>query len=71
MRITMIGATCGVLASLAAVRFLTSLFGGVQANDARPDVVAFAVLVSAMIAAAYFPARRAARLNPAEVLRSD
>lgn len=71
MRVAAIGVIVGGLGSLAAVRVLRSLFGGVAANDPRPTAVAVAVLALAMVSAAYLPARRAARLNPADALRSD
>jgi putative ABC transport system permease protein len=71
IRVATVGMIAGGVGSFAAARALQSLFGGVAANDPRPTVVAALVLTVAMVAAACIPARRAARLNPASVLRSD
>jgi macrolide transport system ATP-binding/permease protein len=53
------------------LRLLQSLFAGVEMTDVRPALLAAMVLAAAMLSAAYLPARRAARLNPADALRAD
>jgi predicted lysophospholipase L1 biosynthesis ABC-type transport system permease subunit len=64
-----IGIVLGVAASLAGMRFLRSLLFGLEPGD--PLTLAAAALVLAVVAAlaAWLPARRAVRLDPAEVLR--
>jgi putative ABC transport system permease protein len=63
------GAVLGVLGALAMARLLRSLLLGVT----PADPVAFAAAVACLLAAAgiagYLPARRAARVDPATVLR--
>jgi ABC-type antimicrobial peptide transport system permease subunit len=71
MQLAAIGLVVGGLGSMAAVGVLRSLFAGVETGDVRPAAVAAIVLALAMLSAAYLPARRAARLNPAAALRCD
>lgn len=71
MRLAAIGAAIGGLGSIVAYRVLRTLFAGVDAVDVRPAAAALGVLGVALVAATYLPARRAARLNPADALRAD
>jgi putative ABC transport system permease protein len=71
MRIAALGTGVGVVAGWAALRILQSQFDGVSVGDARAAVVAVAVVGAAMLTASWLPARRAARLDPADVLRCD
>ncbi|MGH7446090.1 MAG: ADOP family duplicated permease, partial [Longimicrobiales bacterium] len=71
MRLTALGGIAGALGAIAAFRLLRSLFTGVHAVDVLPVAVAVAVLAIALLAATYLPARRAARLQPLDALRSD
>ncbi len=65
----------GVLAGLAAAavftRIMASLLFGVSATDPATFVTVTGVLVCVAIVASYLPARRAASLDPMEVLRDD
>jgi putative ABC transport system permease protein len=66
-----IGVALGLAGAFAATRLLSSLLYGVGAMD--PPTVAGAALVlgSIAMAAVWIPARRVARIHPAQVLRSD
>ena len=63
------GVAFGLGGSLWAARFVEALLFDVEARDPVTFVGAAAVLVAVGILAAWLPARRAARLNPAAVLR--
>ncbi len=70
-RLVALGAAAGLLASLWGARFVTALLYGVEPRD-LPTFAASAVLLSAVAAlAAWLPARRAARIDPARVLREE
>jgi predicted permease len=71
MRLALTGSVLGALGATAALRVLRSQFPAVRTLDVEAAVVAAGVLALAMFAATYLPARRASRLAPAEVLRSD
>jgi predicted permease len=66
-----VGIGLGVLAAIATTRFLSSLLYGVSPLDPQSFVGAAAVLTSAALLAAYLPARRAARVDPATSLRHE
>jgi len=66
-----VGLAIGLVAAVAFSRVMTGLLYGVSPTDAS-TLVAVTILLSAVaIAAAYMPARRAARLDPISALRSD
>jgi putative ABC transport system permease protein len=65
------GLTVGVGAALLASRVLESLLFGVTPTDPATIAMSVMVLAVAALAAAYLPARRAGRLNPAAALRQD
>jgi putative ABC transport system permease protein len=62
------GAGVGLLIGLAATRALKSILFGVSASDPATMGVATLVLVAAILAACYVPARRAASVDPARTL---
>ena len=65
------GIAIGVLASLVAARLLRSYLFGIGSADPATLVVVPLFLAAVAFAAAYFPARRAARIDPAMALRED
>jgi putative ABC transport system permease protein len=65
------GVVVGVGASFYLTRCLESLLFGVKATDAASFLVSAATLLAVAVAAAYLPARRAAKVDPAIVLRAD
>ena len=64
-----IGTALGLAGSLAAGRLIASLLFGLKANDALALAPAALILATATGLAAYWPARRAARLDPMNALR--
>ncbi|HET7609106.1 MAG TPA: FtsX-like permease family protein, partial [Gammaproteobacteria bacterium] len=65
------GVTGGLAAAFAATRFLGGLLYGLGPTDPPSIAAGVAVLALTALAASYLPARRAARIRPAEVLRSE
>jgi len=65
------GAAAGLVAASVVTRLLRTLLYGVRpADPATLGLVAALLLVVAM-AASYFPARRAAKVDPMEALRCE
>ena len=64
-----VGLALGLAGSLWAVRFVEALLFQLEARDPVTFAGAAAVLVAVGVLAAWMPARRAARLDPATVLR--
>ncbi len=71
LSLVLIASAVGISASLLVTRYLADLLFGVAPND--PATIAGAALLLAAVAlvACYLPARRAARLEPASVLREE
>jgi predicted permease len=68
-RLVAVGVAIGAVLSLWAARFVSSLLFGVEPHDMPTFVGAVVVLASVGAIAAWLPARRASRIDPAEVLR--
>ncbi len=71
LRLVTAGAALGIAAALVLTRLLSSLLHEVSAVDPRAFAGAVLVLVAAGTLAAYIPARRASRTDPAGVLREQ
>ena len=69
--IGVLGVTLGVFAAIVLTRFMSALLYGVRPQDPAAFVLGAAVLIVAAALASWLPARRAARLDPIMVLRSD
>lgn len=65
------GLLTGVVGAALAVRVLASLLYGVQPENAAIFSLAAVVLLLAALAASWFPARRAARIDPMQALRNE
>ena len=71
MRVVLAGVAAGVLAALGLTRLMSSLLFGVGPADLRTFAAVTAGLVIVAFAACFVPARRAARIEPAAVLRNE
>ncbi len=69
--ISSIGIAVGLLATLAGTRVVGSLLFGVTARDPLTLAAAAALLMLTTVIASYIPARRASRIDPALVLRTE
>jgi len=65
------GTALGIICAVAAATLMRRLLFGVQSWDPTTLVAVAAVLVVSALLASYIPARRAASVNPIEVLRAE
>jgi ABC-type antimicrobial peptide transport system permease subunit len=68
---TLIGAGVGVAAAIALARVVEAMLFGVSGYDPLAFAAAVAVLAVVVLAASYFPARRAVSIAPMEALRYE
>jgi ABC-type antimicrobial peptide transport system permease subunit len=71
VRLVAIGVIVGVAAAVLASRFIGALLFGVSPTDLGTMVAVPTALLAAAILACLVPARRAARLDPAAMLREN
>ena len=71
VRPVIVGVIVGIALALAGGRLIASLLYGVAPSDARVLTVVSGGLVLVAIAAAFVPARRAARVDPIAALRAE
>jgi predicted permease len=71
MRLAMIGVGFGIAAGLALTRLMSKMLYGVTATDPLTFSGVALILLLVAIAACYFPARRASRVDPMQALRSE
>ncbi len=69
--LTAIGAAIGIAGSLAVMRLLGSMLFGVKPSDPFTLIGVSGLLLMVALAACYFPARRAARVDPLVALRHE
>lgn len=70
-RLALSGLVIGVLLALLGTRVLSAILYGVVPSDPATFVVIVAILLGAALLASWIPARRAARVQPVEVLKAD
>lgn len=66
-----VGIALGVVCSLIAARFVAALLYGISPNDVASIIGTALILLSIGLLAAYIPARRASRIDPAVALRHE
>jgi ABC-type antimicrobial peptide transport system permease subunit len=66
-----VGAALGIIFGFSVARVSARLFYGIGPNDLISYAVSLFTVVAAAIAASYFPARRAALLDPSRTLRYE
>jgi predicted permease len=66
-----VGLLAGVVGSIGLTRLLRGLLFGVEPGDLLTHAAAVALLSGAAVAASLLPARRAASVDPSEVLREE
>jgi putative ABC transport system permease protein len=71
MRLTIAGIVTGILASLALTRMMANLLYGVSATDPITYISVSILAATISLAACYFPARRATRVDPLVALRNQ
>jgi ABC-type antimicrobial peptide transport system permease subunit len=71
MSLTMVGVLGGLVLFAAVARFLRVFLYGIAPGDPLTLVIASTLLIAIAALACWIPARRASRVDPAEVLRGD
>jgi len=71
MKMAMIGALAGLLASLALTRLMKGLLYGVSSSDPLTFIAVTLLLATAALVACWIPARRATKVDPMIALRCE
>ena len=71
MRLVLIGVAIGTASAYGLTRFLASVLVGVRPRDPLVFIAVPAVLIVVALFAAWIPARRVSRIDPADALRCE
>jgi ABC-type antimicrobial peptide transport system permease subunit len=71
LRLVLVGLAIGIAASLALTRMMSGFLYGVTATDPMTFLTVGILLTAIALLAGYFPARRAARVDPMIALRHE
>jgi predicted permease len=71
LTLTAIGATIGLLVTLALVRLIRFIFYGIEPHDPVTVIGTIVIMLTVAALAAWIPARRAARIDPMVALRYE
>jgi predicted permease len=71
MRLTAIGIVCGLAMAFAATRVLSDLLYGIKPGDPATYLAVSLFLGTVALISCYFPARRAASIDPMQALRAE
>jgi putative ABC transport system permease protein len=69
--LSLLGVASGTAIAVALSKVIQGVLYGVRPTDPATLMLVAVLSLSVAAAAAYLPARRAARVNPVEVLRAD
>jgi len=71
IRLAAVGTLVGIVAALAATRFIAGYLYGVSALDPLSFAIAALVAIVVALAASFIPAQRACKLDPMLALRAE
>jgi predicted permease len=71
LRLALLGAAVGSAAALAGTRYLESYLFELSPTDPATFLATTAAVIGTAVGAAWLPARRAARMDPATILRTE
>jgi len=71
LKLAALGTVIGLLVSLAAMRILAGALYGIKPSDPPAFLTAATIAILVAAVSSYFPARRAARVDPIDALRYE